>query len=90
MNEAHSNKLLAAFDIEKGNNEQVKQLLSLVGIDARDGHLRTALIWATAHDNITLLSCSLTMAQLLIIKTVMASRLFILQDRIRAVIVLKY
>ena len=44
------------YDIEKGDNEKVKQLLSEVGIDACDGYLRTALIWATFYDNIALLS----------------------------------
>lgn len=41
-------------DIEKGDNEKVKRLLSEVGIDAHDGYLRTALIWATFYDNIAL------------------------------------
>ncbi|MFY9309466.1 MAG: ankyrin repeat domain-containing protein [Bacteroidia bacterium] len=44
-----------SFDIEKGNNTEVIQLLSEVGIDAYDGFLRTALIWATVFNNIQLL-----------------------------------
>jgi ankyrin repeat protein len=44
------------FDIEKGNIEKVKQLLLEVGVDACDGYLRTALIWATFYDNINILS----------------------------------
>ena len=43
------------YDIEKGDNEKVKLLLSEVGIDACDSYLRTALIWATFYDNITCL-----------------------------------
>lgn len=44
------------FDIEKGDNERIKRLLSEVGVDASDSYLRTALIWATFYDNISLLS----------------------------------
>jgi uncharacterized protein len=43
-------------DIEKGDNEKVKILLAEVGVDASDSYLRTALIWATLYDNISLLS----------------------------------
>ena len=44
------------IDIEKGDNEKVKRLLAEVGVDAYDSYLRTALIWATLYDNISLLS----------------------------------
>ena len=44
------------FDIEKGDNERVKRLLTEVGVDASDSYLRTALIWATIYGNINLLS----------------------------------
>jgi uncharacterized protein len=44
------------FDIEKGDNERVKRLLAEVGVDASDSYLRTALIWATFYNNISLLS----------------------------------
>jgi uncharacterized protein len=43
------------YDIELGNNENVKKLLTAVGIDALDAYLRTALIWATFYNNISLL-----------------------------------
>lgn len=44
------------LDIEKGDNEKVKRLLAEVGVDASDRYLRTALIWATFYNNISLLS----------------------------------
>ena len=47
---------LITFDIEKGDNEKVKQLFLEVGVDACDRYLRTALIWATFYDNIALLN----------------------------------
>lgn len=43
-------------DIERGDNEKVKKLLSEVGIDACDGYLRTALIWSACYGNISLLT----------------------------------
>ncbi|MGB4776012.1 MAG: ankyrin repeat domain-containing protein [Daejeonella sp.] len=45
-----------SFDIEKHDNEKVKQLLAIAGIDAYDRYLRTALIWAACYNNTDLLN----------------------------------
>lgn len=42
-------------DIEKGDNEKVKTLLTEVGVDACDSYLRTALIWSAFYGNSSLL-----------------------------------
>ncbi|WP_375434037.1 ankyrin repeat domain-containing protein [uncultured Hymenobacter sp.] len=39
------------FSIRKGNALEAEQLLLQVGIDACDGYLRTALLWATFYGN---------------------------------------
>jgi ankyrin repeat protein len=44
-----------SFDIRDGNNENVKTVLSEVGIDALDGYQRTSLIWASFYNNSELL-----------------------------------
>jgi len=44
-----------AFDIEKGDNKKIINLLSEIGIDPFDSYLRTPLIWATFYDNLELL-----------------------------------
>ncbi len=44
------------YKIENGSNVKVKKLISEVGIDTHDGYLRTALIWSTFFNNISLLS----------------------------------
>ena len=44
-----------SYDIRDGNNENVKKLLSEVGIDALDGYQRTSLIWTSFYDNTELL-----------------------------------
>lgn len=44
------------FFIKNGDNEQVKRILSEIGIDAKDSYSRTALIWAAVHKNHALLS----------------------------------
>ncbi|UOQ64651.1 ankyrin repeat domain-containing protein [Hymenobacter volaticus] len=43
------------FSIREGNAPKVKQVLSEVGIDACDGYLRTALLWATFYGNTNIL-----------------------------------
>ncbi|MCE9539571.1 MAG: ankyrin repeat domain-containing protein [Bacteroidetes bacterium] len=42
-------------DIEQGDNEKVKKLLTEVGIDACDSYLRTALISSAIYGNVSLL-----------------------------------
>ena len=44
------------YDIQNGENENAKKLLSEVGVDACDSYLRTALIYATFYDNLDLLA----------------------------------
>jgi len=44
-----------SFDIRDGNNENVKNILSEVGIDALDGYKRTSLIWTSFYNNTLLL-----------------------------------
>ena len=44
-----------SFDIRDGNNENVKIILSEVGIDALDGYKRTSLIWTSCYNNTDLL-----------------------------------
>ena len=44
------------YEIQNGDNEKAKQLLSEVGIDACDSYLRTALIYSTFYDNMDLLA----------------------------------
>ena len=44
-----------SFDIRDGNNENVKNILSEVGIDALDGYKRTSLIWTSFYNNTELL-----------------------------------
>lgn len=44
------------WDIKEQGNDKVKNLLMELGIDSCDSYLRTALIWATFHGNITLLN----------------------------------
>ncbi|MFD1630070.1 ankyrin repeat domain-containing protein [Pseudopedobacter beijingensis] len=44
-----------SYDIRDGNNENVKKLLSEVGIDALDGYQRTSLIWTAFYNNMVLL-----------------------------------
>ncbi len=44
-----------SYDIRDGNNEEVKKLLSEVGIDALDGYKRTSLIWSSFYNNTELL-----------------------------------
>lgn len=43
------------FDVQRGENEKVKNLLQEVGVDTGDSYVRTALIWATFYDNVSLL-----------------------------------
>lgn len=43
------------FLIEKQNNEQVKRILAETGINAGDGYLRSALVWAAFYNNTELL-----------------------------------
>ena len=44
-----------SYDIRDGSNENVKKLLSEVGIDALDGFKRTSLIWTSFYNNTELL-----------------------------------
>jgi ankyrin repeat protein len=44
-----------SYDIRDSNNENVKKLLSEVGIDALDGYQRTSLIWTSFYNNTELL-----------------------------------
>ena len=44
-----------SYDIRDGNNENVKNILSEVGIDALDGYQRTSLIWTAFYNNTELL-----------------------------------
>jgi ankyrin repeat protein len=44
-----------SFDVKDRNNIKVIHLLSEVGIDSCDSHLRTSLIWATYYNNLDLL-----------------------------------
>lgn len=46
---------LMTFDIESGDNKSVKKLLKETGVDACDGYLRTALLWAAFYNNLALL-----------------------------------
>ncbi|UOG73127.1 ankyrin repeat domain-containing protein [Hymenobacter tibetensis] len=43
------------YSIKKDDASGVKQLLSEIGIDACDGYLRTALLWATFYGNTPIL-----------------------------------
>jgi len=44
-----------SYDIRDSNNENVKIVLSEVGIEALDGYQRTSLIWASFYNNTELL-----------------------------------
>lgn len=44
-----------SYDIRDGKNENVKKILTELGIDALDGYQRTSLIWTAFYNNAELL-----------------------------------